>query len=426
MTNMTPIRLAPDLQEFPLLIGPTALVRMAFEGQNLNPLTQNLIEWMRLDPADAGVLMDLATVLMCQGGDLAAQGLLLQAQAIRLQPTYIVRHGTGRGPVLLAFVVAGDFMANTPVDFLLEGSDVTLILHYVNDLPPDAAALPDHDIAFLAVGESEVGARVLDAIGPALAQWKTPVLNNAPGLLAALTRDRASVMLEGLPGVHAPLVHVVSRDHLMALATGGVDAETLGQGLCWPLLLRPIGSHGGAGFERLNGQMDLLRWLAREDTAQIASVYLMPFVDYRGEDGLYSKYRVAIIGGRPFASHMAQSGHWMVHYLNAEMDKHEERRIEEAMWMVGFETTFARRHAKAIDAIQARLGLDYYALDCAEAPDGRLLVFEVDTAMIIHDMDSAALFPYKKPAMRKLFDGFLETLARAIPPRTPNQDRRAA
>lgn len=416
----------PWIGDIPTLIGQTAVVRMAFEGQDMGPLTQNLIGRMQADPFDAGVLMDLATVLLCQGGDLAARGLAFQAAAIKMQPTYRVRHGDGTGPKLLCFVVAGDFMANTPVDFLLEGSDATLILHYVDDLPPRAADLPEHDVAFLAIGEGAQATAALDAIGPALALWPRPVLNNAPGLLARLRRDLASQILTDVPGVQAPLVHAASRAMMMALATGRMEPEMIGQGLRWPLVLRPVGSHGGKGLVRAMGQMDVLRWLSRPEVSAATSFYLMPFVDYRGADGLYAKYRVAMIGGRPFASHMAQSTDWMVHYLSSEMDQYEDRRIEEAMWMAGFDTTFARRHAKALTAIQKRLGLDYYALDCAEAPDGRLLIFEVDTAMIIHDMDSAEMYPYKKPVMRKLFDGFLDTLERALPPDTPDRGRRVA
>ena len=49
------------------------------------------------------------------------------------------------------------------------------------------------------------------------------------------------------------------------------------------------------------------------------------------------------------------------------------------------------------------MGLDYYAIDCAETSDGKLLVFEVDTAMLVHDMDAVELYPYKRPQMRKVF-----------------------
>ena len=120
---------------------------------------------------------------------------------------------------------------------------------------------------------------------------------------------------------------------------------------------------------------------------------------------------MVLIQGAPFASHMACSAHWMVHYLNAEMETNPARREIEAGWMAGFDAGFARRHGPALRAISKRLGLDYFGLDCAEMADGRLLVFELDVAMIVHDMDSEALFPYKKPAMKKLFAAFVAALA---------------
>jgi hypothetical protein len=104
----------------------------------------------------------------------------------------------------------------------------------------------------------------------------------------------------------------------------------------------------------------------------------------------------------------------MVHYLSAGMAKHEDRRAEEAAWMQNFDTDFAVRHARAFEVLHRRIGLDYFAIDCAELPDGRLLLFEADVAMIVHAMDSGVTFPYKKVAMRKLFDAFHASLLRRI------------
>jgi hypothetical protein len=106
---------------------------------------------------------------------------------------------------------------------------------------------------------------------------------------------------------------------------------------------------------------------------------------------------------------MAVSARWMVHYLNADMGEAAHRR-EEAAMMAGFDEGFAVRHAEAFEALTRTFGLDYYGIDCAETLDGRLVVFEADVAMIVHAMDSAELYPYKKPAMAKLFAGFLAGL----------------
>jgi hypothetical protein len=121
---------------------------------------------------------------------------------------------------------------------------------------------------------------------------------------------------------------------------------------------------------------------------------------------MFRKHRVALVRGRPFLCHMAASEHWMVHYLNAGMTDHADRRMEEAHAMATFDGDFALRHAEALAAVHRWAGLDYLQLDCAEAPDGKLLVFEADTAAIVHLMDAPDLFSYKVAPMRRLFAAF--------------------
>ena len=74
--------------------------------------------------------------------------------------------------------------------------------------------------------------------------------------------------------------------------------------------------------------------------------------------------------------------------------------------MASFDEDFAVRHAAAFAGLYERLGLDYFAIDCAELSDGRLLLFEADVSMIVHALDPEDLYPYKKPQMKKLFEAF--------------------
>ena len=129
-------------------------------------------------------------------------------------------------------------------------------------------------------------------------------------------------------------------------------------------------------------------------------------MDYRSQDGLFRKYRVAFIDRQPHLCHMAVSQDWMVHYLNAGMTESAERRADEARAMEQFESGFAARHRAAFDALHERLPFDYYSIDCSELPDGRLLVFEADTAAIVHLMDPVEVFPYKHPHIRRVFGAF--------------------
>jgi hypothetical protein len=78
-------------------------------------------------------------------------------------------------------------------------------------------------------------------------------------------------------------------------------------------------------------------------------------------------------------------------------------RLEEAKFMQEFDQQFGLRHAAALAEMNARIGLDYVAIDCAETVDGKLLVFEADNTAIVHDMDPPNVYPYKSPQMKKIF-----------------------
>ncbi len=50
-----------------------------------------------------------------------------------------------------------------------------------------------------------------------------------------------------------------------------------------------------------------------------AEFFISRFIDYSGKDGLFRKFRVALIDGKPYACHMGVSSNWMIHYVNAGM-----------------------------------------------------------------------------------------------------------
>lgn len=383
--------------ELPEVIGMAALARAAFDGADLNPIWNRLIARIGADAADAGALMDASTLLFLTGD--RERGLRFQSQALALSRAFRRPAAEAAALRLVAIVAAGDMMANTPVEFLL-GADVELIKLY---LAPDAdpGQLPDHDVALLAIGKSEAGRAALEALKPVLARWPRPLLNAAADKIACLSRDGVSALFEGSRHVIAPAARRASRSQVAAMATSPLEG---------PLLIRPLASHAGAGLQKIDEPGALPAYLADQEAELF---YLCPFVDYASADGLYRKQRIAMIAGRPLVCHMAVSERWMVHYLNAGMTESAEKRAEEAAFMAAFDDDFARRHAAAFSELQARIGLDYFAIDCAEAPDGRLLLFEADVAMIVHDMDPPDLFPYKKLQMAKVFSAFHAMLAAA-------------
>lgn len=385
-----------------LSIGMATVLRMLFQQVDLMPKWDELQARISANHRDAVALHDASLILQGLGKtDLALETL---RTALKYQRTYKVVFGTGRGPRILAFVTVGDFMANTPVGFLLAGSEATLLLHYVDADTRDLRDVPAHDVAMVAVAESETNAPVLRRLHLLTQGWQRPVLNQRADMIARLTRDGVSAMFADEPDILSPPTWRAGRADLMLLANNMKRLPDLFENASFPVIIRPIGTHAGGGLDRLESAADLVAYLQAE---QADSFYLSPFIDYSGPDGRFTKLRVVQIDGKPFASHLAVSAHWIVHYLSAGMADDPAKRAIEAHWMATFDEDFAKRHTRAFQRMHDTVGLDYFGYDCAELPDGRLLLFELDVAMVVHDMDSEEVYPYKRPTMRKLFDAFI-------------------
>jgi hypothetical protein len=381
-------------------LGLAPLARLAFAGADLSPMRARLLERLAHNENDANALMDLSIVLQLMGQrDL---GLSMQALALDSQQLYRIQSSVNpAGTRLLAILSPGDLTENNALEFLVEGSDITLDLLYVAPGLPFPANLPDHDLAMVAVCETDRNRPLLKHIETLVKSWPRPVLC-APDRIARLSRDGACGLLESAPGVVMPV-------------TTRMDRLTLeGNDLAFPIIVRPVDSQKGRGLMKLDNQDAITDYLK---TRPEDAFYVAPFVEYRGSDGQYRKYRIVLIDERPYACHMAISDHWVVHYLSAGMVESVAKRAEEARFFTGFDDDFARRHHDVLLAIAKRLELEYVGIDCGETPDGELLIFEVDSGMTVHAMDPVDVFPYKRPQMQKVFRAFRQMLIDACPPR---------
>ncbi|WP_197035025.1 RimK family alpha-L-glutamate ligase [Herbaspirillum sp. RV1423] len=358
----------------------------------------------------ASMLMQMAMLLTLSGNDELAW--TFQENAIRLRPHY--RLAADRQPASLRLLVIakpGFMLDNTPVEFLLEGSDVAMDVVYVAlDLPlPDR--LPDHDLVFVAIAQFVRHRALFEKIGPLIRGLTTPVLN-MPGPLFGVERDRLSTLLQGIDGLRVPPCRQIDRAVLQGIAGDSqVPAAAVHGTIGFPAIVRPLISSGGLGLARINDCSEAMAYLLLHADA---AFYVAPFVDYRSADGLYRKCRIALLQGRAFVCHLAISEHWMVHYQSAGMERSAARREEEAHFMRHFDTGFGRRHARALSIMWARLGLDYVVVDCAELQDGQLLFFEADNISVVHAMDSAEMFPYKQEQMQKVQQAFRQLLDSAV------------
>jgi hypothetical protein len=394
--------LAIEEREPPTLIGLAALAKMAFRGADLGPIRRSLLDRSRRDFTDAAALMDLALLELFQGREQSRAQL--QAQALKLQKHYRQTSAIAAPSPLrvLAFATPGDLMANTPIEFLVENANVVLDIVYVVPGTPLPEIVPHHDVAFVLASEGDGNKSTLDLLAERLKNWPRPVLND-PDRISRLTRDGAWALLASVAGAEMPINARVARASLAEFAAGEDRSGQIRPECRFPIIARPVGSHAGEGLKRLDDRAAIVSYLAEYPQAEF---FISPFVDYRSVDGLFRKYRIALIDGRAHPCHMAISSHWMIHYLNADMIDNPRNRAEEAKFMEEFDEGFGARHRQALGEIARRSGLDYLIMDCAETRDGALLIFEVGNAMIVHAMDPEDVFPYKAIQMKKLFRAF--------------------
>jgi glutathione synthase/RimK-type ligase-like ATP-grasp enzyme len=399
---------AQALQErVPTRIGLAKLSKMSFDGTDLGPLWYDLLQRVAKDGLNTAAIMDMSVIAQLLGDQVS--GLALQAGALDVQRLY---RSPCASPLprlrVLALAAATDMGGNTPLEFLLEDSDIELNTLYVVPGMPLPQPLPAHDIAMVIAPVSESVSDTLSEITQLVKTWPRPVLN-LPQNIFQLDRDRLHVLLKSAPGISIPTTARLSRKNLLEIAHNG---ELLRDGITdggFPLIVRPIDGHAGLGLAKLELASDIDTYLSQR---QESDFFISPYVDYSGADGLFRKYRIVFVDGRPHACHMAISDQWKIWYYNADMAQCAAHRAEEAQFMANFDGEFARRHGAALAETARRIDLEYFGIDCAETKDGKLLIFEADNAMIVHNMDPVDVFPYKAPQMQKIFNSFTAMLYR--------------
>lgn len=294
---------------------------------------------------------------------------------------------------ILAIAVDGGAQANLPLEFLLNMHRTAMHVHYV-DPPGMPAVLPSHDVLVNAMEYLESSAAAIEACATIASRSAAPLIND-PRNLPRIARTELPHTLRDI-AVQVPVSARIARERLSSVSTEGDIVSQL------PIVIRPVDTHRGEGLERIDRASGLAAYLQR--TAGETFV-VAPFIDYRGDDGYYRKYRAIFVDGRAFAYHLAISDRWMVHYEGSLMETHPWMRAEEERFLREPEAVFPewdRSFAKIAGAI----GLDYFGIDFTKLRDGSTLIFEAGAAMLVHCRDRLDLFAYKYDYVPRIFDAF--------------------
>src|ERR1700761_2083023 len=305
-----------DLAHYPIAdrVGFARLTTMAFDGADLRPMRNEILAKIADGSVQAGDGLDLSLIAQLLGDK--PWGLAVQAEVLACHQLFRSPCSAATPKLrVLALAAAMDMGGNTPIEFLLEHSDIELVTLYVVDDVELPLPLPAHDVAIVIASDSEecrAALRKIDRLAP---HWPRPLLN-PPQLVGNLDRDKLHRLLADIEGLEIPATEAASRACLNGLLVPGNAPGEIAADLQFPIIVRPRGSHAGVGLGKVDDRAALGRYLAERPEDEF---FVSRFVEYCNDDGLFRKYRVVFVDGKAYACHMAIADRWDIWYLNAGM-----------------------------------------------------------------------------------------------------------
>jgi len=300
----------------------------------------------------------------------------------------VTRPYRGTGVPLRVLLLVSALGGNIPTNVILDDRLFAVTALYADYFDPNSP-LPEHDVVFNAIGDSDLCGRALTNAEIIAGRCVWPLVN-PPRLIGSTGRLAIAARLSALPDVVAPRMRLYARKCLEAPNASSVLER---DGFCFPLLARSPGFHTGQNFIRVEHGGGL-----RDAVAQLAGSTLLAieFLDAQGQDGLTRKYRAMFIDGQIYPLHLALSRSWKVHYFTSAMAQDEAFRREEDTFLSNMADAIGARAMRGLRQIQEILGLDYGGADFAIARDGRLLLFEANATMAMVPPPADTCWDYRR------------------------------
>lgn len=246
--------------------------------------------------------------------------------------------------------------------------------------------LPAHHAIWNTITDADRSAAALQIAARITGTVDTPVINDPKAVLAT-SRMRLPELLHGVEAAVVPRVRLLPRER--------IEEADLG----WPLLLRAPGYHSGQHFVLIENPEGLPSAAAALPGNELL---VIQYVDTRGTDGLFRKYRVIVVDGTLYPLHLAVSESWKVHYFSAGMAENPERRAEEARFLESMQSALGSRACAALERIAKRLALDYAGIDFALDGEGSVVVFEANATMTVPAPPSDARWDYRRSHVNRI------------------------
>lgn len=317
----------------------------------------------------------------------------------------------GQGEPVSILCVQSAIGGNVPIEGLLD-DHIFLRRTVVPEFYDPRDALPEHDLVFNAVGDVERCGASLPRVEEVLAKTTAPIIN-PPSVVRSTGRRENAERLAGVPGVITPRVQEWTR---ASLASADAPRALAERGFRWPVLVRSPGFHTGDHFEKVDAPEGLTKALA---DLPGETLLVIEFLDTRGTDGFFRKYRAMIIDGKLHPLHVAVSQHWKVHYFSADMADRADHRLEDEAFLRDMPATLGPYAMQALEDVRTMLGLDYGGVDFALDAQGHVIVFEANTTMVIVQPTTDSRWAYRVGHVQRARQAVVNMLLRRAGRSTP-------
>ena len=259
------------------------------------------------------------------------------------------------------------------------------------------------------ITEPEHNDKVLETLRKLLRETRGKVINRPEAILRS-TLDQVAKRLGGIEGLHVPKAMRLpaSKPHLVRQA---IEQKRLQ----YPIILRRAGMHTGQTMMLVDEPANL-----PDDIEGEGDLIATEFVDFKSGDGLYRKYRAFFIGPHIIFRHMLVSDYWNVHARDRKrfMAERQELLDEEARLFEATIGAFPPAVIKVLQAVRDQMDLDYFGMDFAIMPDGRVVLFEANATMNFFPFLTEPQFEYVRRCIEPAQRAFLELMG-LIPAQSP-------
>jgi tetratricopeptide (TPR) repeat protein len=377
-------------------------------GRSLSRLSENDDEAARsleraiaLSVYDTNTYVELGNILMRRKQ--VDEALVMFRHAQNLQPL-ITWRANQETPEFSAVFLDTPMAGSTPVNYLAGKACYDRHFHCViPDTTFDIELLRARaDVVFNMICNADDGKDMLVHALHLVERLGRPTINH-PRLILDTDREAIARRIADIPGCVVPQTMRVAGSVLLEAASQHEFA-----GFHLPLLVRVAGTHGGDDFDKFDDWDDIADFVSENPEV---NYYLIEYVDYRSHDGLFRKYRVIFVDGAILPYHLAIHDDWKVHHFRTDMANQAWMREEEERFLADMGSVFNAHNQVALRAIATATKLDYGGVDCGLDRDGRVVVFEANASMLVHD-EKSEVFRYKNQYVLKIKHSFDAMLSR--------------